>query len=209
VQGAAEANPDTLEEGGDGINCENVENVDITNVRANLNGEDGIFVIGAINVVLDKVVAVANGAFGFDTDSTFNLVVRNSIFDANGISGFEAAGHNYAITDITFTAVLTMINTSARGNGEIGIEPERFGTTTLNSVTANNNVDDGFDVDRINAVSVSKSAFFNNLGDGMELYPVNVTNFPPDFMMSIIENFKDLKIFGNRELTINHPENPD
>jgi hypothetical protein len=209
VQGGAEADPDLLDEGGDGINCEHVEFVSITNVHANLNGQDGIFVIGAVHVVLDKVVAVANGSSGFDTDSTLNLVVRNSVFDANGVSGFEAAGHDHALSDVAFTSVLSMLSTRARGNGENGIDPERFGTTTLVSVTSNNNVDDGFDVDRINAVTISKSTFFNNLGNGLKLYPVNVINYPLDFTTTIVENFKSLKIFGNRELTINHPEDPD
>lgn len=45
----------------------------------------------------------------------------------------------------------------------------------------------------------------NNLGDGLELFPVNVPDYPDDFAFNIVEDFKGLKIYGNRGLPINHP----
>ena len=205
VQGAPEDDPNAEDVvvDFDGIHLEYVEHVTITNVASNLNGGDGIYIIGALDAQLRKVVAINNGAFGIDVDSALKLTVADSRLVGNGISGLEAAGHDRA--DITFTATVTITNTVATHNGEIGIEVERFKKATLEKVTCSNNVEDGFDADRVYVVKIRDSVFANNLGDGLELFPINVPDYPDDFAFNIVEDFKGLKIYGNRGLPINHP----
>jgi hypothetical protein len=206
IKGAPDFGEEALQQG-DGIHTEGVENVTITNVQASLNAGDGIFFVGAIQADLSRITALANGEFGIDTDGALNVTVSDSNLNANGISGLEAAGHDSP--SITFTAVVTITNTLALYNAEIGIEVERFERATLASIICSHNVEDGFDADRVYVVEISDSTFANNLDDGLELFPVDVEDFPPDFPFSIIEMFSDLTIFGNRGLTINHPLTED
>jgi hypothetical protein len=202
LKGAPDFGPDALQQG-DGIHTEGVESVTITNIQSSLNGGDGIFIVGAVKADLSKITALANNEFGFDTDATLNLIVRDSKFLANGISGLEAAGHEQ--TDITFTALVSITNTVAQFNGEIGIEVERFKQATFKAITCSNNTEDGFDADRVYVVEIADSTFSNNLDDGLELFPIDVAVYPPDFPFNIIERYTNLKIFGNRGLAINHP----
>jgi hypothetical protein len=202
VKGAPDFGPEALQQG-DGIHTDGVENVIVSNVQTSLNAGDGIFVVGAEKAELSKITALANGEFGFDTDATLNLIIRDSKFNANGISGLEAAGHER--TDITFTAFVTITNTVASFNGEIGIEVERFKDSVFKAITCSNNTEDGFDADRVYVVEIADSTFVNNLDDGLELFPINVDEFPPDFPFSIVEKYSNLKIFGNRGMSINHP----
>jgi len=183
------------EENGDGIHIDGVEMVRIANVRANRNGGNGIFIVGAASAVLTNIIASNNGAFGIDVDTALNLRLNGAVLNNNGISGMEASGHDSP--DVAFTAVVSIMNTIATNNGEIGVEIERFNRATLTRVACLRNVEDGFDADRVNNLAISDSAFSFNGDDGIEMFLV------PN------RTFKNLKIVGNEGMRINTPPTED
>jgi hypothetical protein len=192
---------------GDGIHADGAAVVRIERVHASLNAGNGIYVDGAQRAEFIGVVGVNNGAFGIDVDTALDLSIRQSTFMANQISGVEASGHVAGTQRADYVADVRIEDTLANGNGEIGIEVERFETATLRRVTCADNREDGFDADRVSVVKIRDSSFVNNLDDGMELFPVGVPpeEQPGDFPGSIIESFDHLVFAGNVGEDVNHP----
>src|SRR5262245_29368387 len=192
---------------GDGIHADGAAQVKVDNVQASLNAGNGIYVNAAVKAEFSNILAVNNGAFGIDVDTALALSVRRSTFTGNQISGMEASGHEKGTARGDYTADVVIEGTQARGNGEIGIEVERFDQATLKAVICADNREDGFDADRVSQVSISQSSFINNLDDGMELFPVGVPpdEQPADLPGNIIEIFDRLTFAGNVGEDVNHP----
>jgi hypothetical protein len=193
---------------GDGIHTDGALRVIAQYVNASLNAGNGIFVDGAERAEFSNVTGVNNGAFGIDVDTALYLSIVRSTFTANQVSGVEASGHVLGTLRSAYTADVLMDKVVANGNGEIGIEVERFETATIKSSTCAENREDGFDADRVSQVTITRSSFINNLDDGMELFPVDIQDpneQPADFPGSIIEKFSRLTFSGNVNEDINHP----
>jgi hypothetical protein len=194
---------------GDGIHSDGAAEVVVENVQASLNAGNGIWVDGATSAIFRNVLAVNNGAFGIDIDTAQYFSVRQSTFIANQVSGIEASGHVKGTPRSAYTALAEIDKVEARGNGEIGVEVERFKTATLKGVTCADNREDGFDADRVDRVEISESIFRNNLDDGIELFPagdgVPPNEQPADFPGSITEVFRNLVFEGNLGEDINRP----
>ena len=193
---------------GDGIHTDGALRVIVQNVNASLNAGNGIFVDGAARAEFSSVTGVNNGAFGLDVDTALYLSISRSTFTANQVSGLEASGHVLGTLRSAYTADVLIDRTVANGNGEIGIEVERFETATINATTCAENREDGFDADRVSQVTITRSSFINNLDDGMELFPVDIQDpneQPADFPGSIIESYSKLTFSGNVSEDINHP----
>jgi len=194
---------------GDAIHADGVAEVEVEHVEASLNAGNGIWVDGAVTATFKDVLAVNNGAFGIDVDSALDLSIRRSTFIANQVSGVEAAGHELGTPRDQYVARVSIRDTLAKGNGEIGIEVERFRKAKLEDVTCSDNREDGFDADRVGEVAIKDTAFINNLDDAIELFPAG-SDVPPeeqpaDFPGSIIEDFDDLEFAGNVGEEINRP----
>ena len=192
---------------GDAIHADGVAEVVVRHVEASLNAGNGIFVNGATKAKFRDILAVNNGAFGIDVDTALDLSIRRSTFTANQISGLEASGHAPGLHRADYVADVEIRDTLAKGNGEIGIEVERFRRAKLKDVRSTDNREDGFDADRVSEVVISDSAFRNNLDDGLELFPFALEDpneQPIDFPGSIIEDFDDLKFSGNVADDIDH-----
>src|SRR5262245_45069283 len=141
---------------GDGIHADGAAQVKVANVQASLNAGNGIYVNGAVKAEFSNILAVNNGAFGIDVDTALQLSIRRSTFTGNQISGVEASGHVKGTARQDYTAEVLIEQTQARGNGEIGIEVERFDEATLKAVTCADNREDGFDADRVSQVRISQ-----------------------------------------------------
>jgi len=193
---------------GDAIHTDGVAEVEVDHLEASLNGGNGIWVDGAETATFRKVLAVNNGAFGIDVDTALDLSIRDSTFIANQVSGVEASGHELGLPRDQYVAKVSIKDTLAKGNGEIGIEVERFRKAKVEDVTCADNREDGFDADRVGEVEIDDSDFINNMDDAIELFPVDVADpneQPADFPGSIIEDFDDLEFAGNVGQDINHP----
>jgi hypothetical protein len=96
-------------------------------------------------------------------------------------------------------------------NGEIGIKVERFEKAKLKEAPCSDSRSDGFDADRLVQVDISKSRFINDFDDSLELFPIDLpaAEQPADFPGNIVEEFKDLTIFGNVGEEINYPDIDD
>jgi hypothetical protein len=191
---------------GDAIHAAGVGVIQVQSIEASLNGGNGIWVDGANQAIFRDILAVNNGAFGIDVDTALDLSIRDSTFTANQVSGVEASGHEPGIPRAEYVANVTIKNVVAKGNGEIGVEVERFLKATIESLTCADNREDGFDADRVGAVALTRSRFVNNLDDGIELFPVGVApeEQPADFPGSITETFSRLVFSGNGGEEINH-----
>jgi hypothetical protein len=193
---------------GDAIHADGTAEVEVHHVEASLNAGNGIWVDGATKATFRKILAVNNGAFGIDVDTALELSIRDSTFVANQVSGVEASGHEPGLPRAQYVAKVSIDDTVAKGNGEIGIEVERFRKASIEDVVCADNREDGFDADRVSVVKIRDGAFVNNLDDGMELFPVDVApeEQPADFPGSIVEDFDedDLDFSGNVGEDINH-----
>jgi hypothetical protein len=191
---------------GDGIHVDGVDVVLIEDVEASLNAGSGIWVDGAKKAVFDDIVGVTNDAFGIDVDSALELSIDDSSFTGNQISGIEASGHHPGVPKALYGAKVTITDTVAKGNGEIGVEVERFRRAKISNVVSRDNREDGFDADRVAQVEIKDSAFINNLDDAIELFPVGVVpaEQPADFPGSIIQVFSGLEFEGNVAEDINY-----
>jgi hypothetical protein len=192
---------------GDAIHTDGVAEVEVEHVEASLNAGNGIWVDGAAKASFRDILGVNNGAFGIDVDSALELSIRRSTFIANQVSGVEASGHKPGLTRAQYVAKVLIRHTVAKGNGEIGIEVERFRKARIEDVTCADNREDGFDADRVGVVEIKDSRFINNLDDGMELFPVELEDpneQPLDFPGSTVEIFSDLEFAGNVGEEINH-----
>lgn len=184
---------------GDGIHSVGAANIEIKFVQASLNAGNGIFIDGAEKATIRYVQGVNNGAFGVDVDTAERLAVRHSVFTANQISGLEASGHAPGLERSAYTADVSMDDVAARGNGEIGIEIERYRKATLDDLTCADNREDGFDADRVSEIDLKNSEFVNNLDDAIEMFPVDVApeEQPADFPGSTLYHFRKLEFSGN------------
>jgi|SRR5262245_1541863 len=191
---------------GDGIHTDGVDVVEVEDVAASLNAGNGIWIDGAKQATLDDIVGVGNGAFGIDVDTALELSIDDSTFTGNHISGIEASGHPLGVPRSEYQAKAKITDTVARGNGEIGVEVERFRKATIEHVTCVDNFEDGFDADRVGTVKMRHNSFINNLDDAIELFPVGVApeEQPADFPGSIVEDFDGLDFAGNVGQEINH-----
>jgi hypothetical protein len=198
---------------GDGIHADGPAEVTVEDVEASLNAGNGIFINGAQTASFKGIQGVNNGAFGIDVDTALNLSIEDSTFIANQISGVEASGHPPGLHRLDYTADVSVNKVFAKGNGEIGVEVERFETATVTAMTCSDNREDGFDADRVSQITIRRSVFFNNDDDGIELFPagddVPPDEQPHDFPGSIIEDFKLLEFSGNVNLDINRPPTED
>jgi hypothetical protein len=184
---------------GDAIHSYAAGVVDLDRVELSLNAGNGLWVDGAATVEATDSLFVNNGAFGIDVDTADFVKVRQCEFTANQVSGVEAS--------IIFDQV------TAKGNGEIGLEVERFQLATLRDVVTADNREDGFDADRVDTVDIDNSSFLMNLDDGIEMFPAG-TEVPPseqpaDFPGSVIEIFGSLTFFGNIDQDIERPPTED
>ncbi len=191
---------------GDAIHTDGVAEVEVEHVEASLNGGNGVWVRGAQQATLRDILGVNNGAFGIDVDSALDLSIRRSTFIANQVSGIEVSGHDRPeppLPDLTrdqYVAKVSIKDTVAKGNGEIGIEVERFRKAKIEDITCADNREDGFDADRVSELELEDGKFINNGSDGVELFPVNVADpaeQPADFPGSIILRLDDLDFAGN------------
>jgi hypothetical protein len=191
---------------GDGIHTDGAGVVTVANVNASLNAGNGIFIDGATRAEFSDVVGVNNGAFGIDIDTALFFSVVRSTFTANQVSGIEASGHELGTLRSEYTADAVMDRVVANGNGEIGIEVERFETASVKNTTCAENREDGFDADRVSQVSISRSSFINNLDDAIEMFPVGVVpeEQPADFPGSTIVIFDKLTFTGNVGEDVNY-----
>jgi hypothetical protein len=198
---------------GDAIHVDGATEVEVEQVEASLNAGNGFYINGVDRATFRHILGVNNGAFGIDVDTAHRLEIRQSVFIANQVSGVEASGHPPGLTRAEYTADVEMRRVLAKGNGEIGLEVERFETATLKAVTCADNREDGFDADRVSVVKISDSAFINNVDDGIELFPagdgVPPDEQPVDFPGSIIEDFQDLEFSGNVDQDIERPPTED
>jgi hypothetical protein len=194
---------------GDAIHIDGVAEVEIEDVEASLNAGNGIWIDGAEKASFKEIVGVNNGAFGIDVDTALDLSIRRSTFIANQVSGIEASGHEFGVPRHLYTAKVLVKETVAKGNGEIGVEVERFKRARIDHVTCADNREDGFDADRVGTVQIDHSDFINNLDDAIELFPagseVPPEEQPADFPGSIFEDFNDLDFSGNVGEEINRP----
>ena len=196
---------------GDAIHADGVAKVEVDHLEASLNGGNGIWVAGAQKATFYKILGVNNGAFGIDVDSALELSIRHSTFIANQVSGVEAAGHELEDPPLTrdqYVAKVSIKDTVAKGNSEIGIEVERFRKAKIEDITCQDNREDGFDADRVSELVIEDSAFINNLNDAIEVFPVDIVDpneQPDEFPGSTIEDFDDLEFSGNVGEEINHP----
>jgi hypothetical protein len=194
---------------GDAIHVDGVADVTVEDVEASLNAGNGIWVDGAKSAKFRRIVAVNNGAFGIDVDTALYLSIRDSSFVGNQVSGVEASGHPFGLHRDDYTANALIEDSVAKGNGEIGIEFERFAKLKVKDVVCADNREDGFDADRVGEVEVDDSAFINNLDDAIELFPagdeVPPEEQPADFPGSIIEDFDELEFAGNVGEEVNRP----
>ncbi len=197
---------------GDAIHTDGVAEVEVEHVEASLNGGNGIWIRGAEQATLRDILGVNNGAFGIDVDSALDLSIRRSTFIANQVSGIEASGHERPeppepdLTREQYVAKASIKDTVAKGNGEIGIEVERFRKARIEDITCADNREDGFDADRVSELELEDSKFINNGSDGVELFPVNVADpneQPDDFPGSILLDLDDLDFAGNVGQEIN------
>jgi hypothetical protein len=189
---------------GDAIHIDGVAHVEIEDVEASLNAGNGIWIRGADEATLREILGVNNGAFGIDVDSALDLSIRRSTFIANQVSGIEASGHERQepvdLTRDQYVAKVSIRDTVSKGNGEIGIEVERFRKAKIEEISCVDNREDGFDADRVSELELKNSEFLNNMSDGVELFPVNVADpneQPADFPGSIILHLDDLDFAGN------------
>jgi hypothetical protein len=190
---------------GDAIHSAGAAHIEVRNVEASLNAGNGIWIAGAKTAVLRHIVGVNNDAFGIDVDSAEDLSIRYSTFIANQVSGIEASGHDHppmGVPDLQredYTAEASIKDVVAKGNGEIGIEVERFRKVKIEDVVCRDNREDGFDSDRVSELSIKDSEFINNLDDGIELFPINVVaeEQPTNFSGSIKFKMDDLDFAGN------------
>jgi hypothetical protein len=188
---------------GDAIHSAGATHVVVRRVEASMNAGNGIWIDGAQTAVLRHIVGVNNGAFGIDVDSAEDLAIRNSTFTANQVSGIEASGESQSLVDLhrdDYTAEASIKHVVAKGNGEIGIEVERFRRVKIDDIECLDNREDGFDADRVSELEMKDSEFVNNLDDGIELFPVNVADpaeQPADFPGSILLDLDDLDFAGN------------
>lgn len=194
---------------GDAIHVDGVAQVTVEDVEASLNAGNGIWVDGAQRAKFRDIVAVNNGAFGIDVDSALDLSIRGSSFIANQVSGVEASGHKPGIHGDDYVAKASIRDSVAKGNGEIGVEFERFARARVENVVCADNREDGFDADRVVVVSIINTKFINNLDDAIELFPAG-TEVPPeeqptDFTGSIVEILKDNDFSGNVGEDVNRP----
>ena len=198
---------------GDGIHADGVAELEVDHVEASLNAGNGIYVNGAVEATFYKILAVNNGAFGIDIDTALDVSIRKSDFIANQVSGVEASGHELGTTRAEYRAEIKFEDVVAKGNGEIGLEVERFENAELEDVICSDNREDGFDADRVDRVEISDSDFLRNLDDGIELFPagddVPPDEQPDDFPGSIIEEFEDLEFAANVGEDIERPPTED
>jgi hypothetical protein len=194
---------------GDAIHSAGAAVVEVEDVEASLNAGNGIWVDGAEKAKFRNIRAVNNGAFGIDVDTALDLSIRKSSFIANQVSGVEASGHVLGVPRDQYVATVSIKDAIAKGNGEIGIEVERFRKAKIEDVICADNREDGFDADRVGEVAMKDSSFINNLDDAIELFPagseVPPEEQPADFPGSIIEVFDDLEFSGNVGEEINRP----
>jgi hypothetical protein len=190
---------------GDAIHSDGAAEIEVRHVEASLNAGNGIWVNGARTATFRDILGINNGAFGIDVDTALELSIRRSSFIANQVSGVEASGHEKGLDRADYTATVSIKDTLAKGNGEIGLEVERFQKAKLEDVTCADNREDGFDADRVSVVEIEDSAFINNLDDGIEVFPVDVVEGeqPADFPGSIILILDDLDFSGNAGEEIN------
>jgi hypothetical protein len=184
---------------GDAIHSAGAASIEVRHVEASLNAGNGIWVDGAQTAVFRHILGVNNGAFGIDIDTAQDLSIRYSTFIANQVSGVEASGHEFGVHRDDYTARASIKEVDAKGNGEIGVEVERFARVKIEDVLCRDNREDGFDADRVSELEIEDSAFINNLDDGIELFPVDVVpdEQPDDFPGSTIVDFDDLEFSGN------------
>jgi len=194
---------------GDAIHADGVAEVVADHVEVSLNAGNGIWVDGAEKAIFSYIRAVNNGAFGIDVDTALDLRIRRSTFIANQISGVEASGHEKGLPRSAYTARAQITHSESEGNGEIGIEVERFETAAMSFVTVRDNREDGFDADRVSTVRLFQCSFVNNLDDAIELFPagdgVPPEEQPTDFPGSINEGLYFLHFSGNVGEDINRP----
>lgn len=198
---------------GDGIHADGVAELEVEYVEASLNAGNGIYVNGVEKATFYKILAVNNGAFGVDIDTALDVSIRKSDFIANQVSGVEAAGHELGTLRAEYRADIEFRDVLAKGNGEIGLEVERFEQATLRDVICSDNREDGFDADRVDRIKISNSDFIRNLDDGIELFPAG-DGVPPgeqplDFPGSISEDFRNLTFEANVGEDIERPPTED
>ena len=198
---------------GDAIHADGVAELEVEYVEASLNAGNGIYVNGAVEATFYKILAVNNGAFGIDIDTALDVSIRKSDFIANQVSGVEASGHELGTTRAEYRAEIKFEDVVAKGNGEIGLEVERFENAELKDVICSDNREDGFDADRVHRVEISDSDFVRNLDDGIEMFPagdeVPPEEQPDDFPGSIIEELEDLEFAANVREDIERPPTED
>jgi nitrous oxidase accessory protein NosD len=188
---------------GDAIHSAGATHVVVRDVEASLNAGNGIWIDGAETASLKNIVGANNGAFGIDVDSAEDLSIRDSTFIANQVSGIEASGESHALADLhreDYTARASIKDVVAKGNGEIGIEVERFNRVKVEDIKCLDNREDGFDADRVSELQMKDSEFINNLDDGVELFPVDIADpaeQPEDFPGSTKLDLDDLEFSGN------------
>lgn len=190
---------------GDAIHSDGAAWLEVRHVEASLNAGNGIWVDGAQKAIFRSIVAVNNGAFGIDIDTAQYLSIRRSTFIANQVSGVEASGHKFGVHRDDYTAMASIKDTVSKGNGEIGVEVERFRGVKIEDVLCTDNREDGFDADRVSELEIEDSAFINNLDDGIEIFPVDVVpgEQPADFPGSTSVDFDDLDFAGNAGEDVN------
>jgi hypothetical protein len=198
---------------GDGIHADGAANLEVAYVQASLNAGNGIYVNGAVKANFYRIVAVNNGAFGIDIDTALGVTIRKSNFIANQVSGVEASGHEPGTLRADYRADIEFEHVLGKGNGEIGLEVERFENAILRRVICSDNREDGFDADRVHRVVISDSDFIRNLDDGIEMFPagdgVPPDEQPDDFPGSIIEEFMNLGFAANAGEDIERPPTED
>jgi hypothetical protein len=198
---------------GDGIHADGAAELEVVYVEASLNAGNGIFVNGAEKAKFYKILGVNNGAFGIDIDTALDVSISKSEFIANQVSGVEASGHEAGTLRSDYVADIEFRDVLAKGNGEIGLEVERFETAKLKRVIVSDNREDGFDADRVDQVSISDTDFARNLDSGIELFPagddVPPEEQPDDFPGSIVEDFSDLRFNANVGIDIDRPPTED
>lgn len=198
---------------GDAIHSDGASEISVTNVEVSLNAGNGIWVDGAAKADFHKIVAVNNGAFGIDVDTALQVEIGNSEFISNQVSGVEASGHVEGTHRSDYVATIEFKNVLAKGNGEIGLEVERFQEASLRDATCADNREDGFDADRVDTVVLDQVALLRNLDDGLEMFPagdgVPPDEQPADFPGSIIEILGQLTFYGNVGDDIERPPTED